>query len=380
MKFVSFYDNEMSKDENRVYSPATAAVVDYIARSLNRINKHVEIISPSETRNTKGKYPFSCVDISEGISLTKCATHGYSNKLLRAIDKIKCRLWLVRYLLKNTKENEIVFFWDSPTLYEPLLLYKMFDRKNVKIVYFASEIFQYVLPLGRLKRKMEWRLFNNADMLIVSTELLNNRINPNNVKPSIVLHGTYTLAKKYSKRFNDGLVHIVYAGIINESKGALKAVKIAALLSEKYRMHIIGFGTEDNIEELKRNIDISNENNSCKVSYDGLYLGEKYNEFLQMCDIGLCTQDAKAKYNMSSFPSKILSYMCNGLRVISLDIETIRASCVGDTIFFVKNDSEEEYARVIKLINLNDDYNSREIIKDLDERFVDELEAMICLT
>ena len=376
MKLVCFYDIEKYKNQDRVFSPATATVIDYIADSLYKLNIPVEIISPAETRKTSGRFPKRSEMIRKGIVLTECASTGYKRKIFRIMSKCKSRLWLVNYLLKNTKKNEIVFFWDSPVLYEPLMLFRMFDKKNVKILYFASEFYEDVLSLGRLKCRMERKLFNDADMLLVSTKLLDEKINQSG-KKSIILHGTYNSVPKFEEKFADGLIHIIYAGVINSHKGSSKAVEIASHLSADYHINIIGYGKEDDVDELKKNIKKSNEVNECKISYDGVLFGEEYYRYLQKCDIGLCSQDSNAKYNESSFPSKILSYMANGLRVVSVDLIIVRNSEIGDMVYFTSSDSAEDFAKAIVRIDVNKKYDSRTAIAELDAKFVRDLEILL---
>ncbi|MBE6013780.1 MAG: glycosyltransferase family 4 protein [Lachnospiraceae bacterium] len=376
MKIVCFYDIEKYKNEERVFAPSTATVIDYIAHSLNRLNIPVEIVSPAETRKSAGKYPMRSEMISEGVRLTQCASNGHRNKLLRIISKIRSRLWLVRYLKKNTVNNELILSWDSPVLYEPLLIFRLLDRKKTKLLYYASEIYQEVIPLNYLKRRMEWKLFKKADMFLVSTSLLERKINKNQRK-SLVLHGTYKVNEKIAEESHDGKIHVLYAGIINSSKGSSMAVEIASYLPECYRVHIIGYGRQDDIDALKVAIATSNENNSCKIVYDGVLLGEDYSRYLQRCDVGICSQDLNAKYNNSSFPSKILSYMANGLRVVSVDLEAVRTSKIGDFLFFSASDSAEDIAKAIMEIDIHDEYDSRRIINELDCQFVRSFEEML---
>lgn len=376
MKLICFYDIKKYKEEERVFAPSAATVIDYIAYTLNRLNIQVEIISPAETRKVSGKFPMRSELISDGITLTQGASNGYRNKILRIISKIQSRLWLVKYLLKNTKKNEVVFFWDSPVLYEPLIIFRKLDKKNVKILYFASEIFQEVLPLGRLKRKMEWKLFEDVDMFLVSTEMLDKKINHTG-KKSVLLHGTYRLTHEYNSKFNDGKIHVLYAGIINKTKGSGKAVEIASYLPEKFHINIIGYGKKEDIDILNASIEKSNSVNPCKITYDGTLFGEEYNRYLQKCDIGICSQNINAKYNESSFPSKILSYLSNGLRVVSVDIKAIHSSEIGDLLYYTKTDSAKDFAKTIINIDMNIPYNSRKAIENLDKKFMTELSEML---
>lgn len=376
MKLICFYDIEKYKNEERVFSPSTVAVIDYIAYTLNRLEIPVEIISPAETRKYSGKFPKRSELIADGIKLTQGASSGYKSNILRSLTKIRSRLWLVKYLLKNTKNNEVILCWDSPVLYEPLLIFRKLNRKNVKVLYFASEIFQEVLQLGRIKKKMEWKLFNDADMLLVSTKKLEKRINTTG-KQTVVLHGTYRLTNEYNGKFDDGMVHVVYAGIINATKGSGKAVEIASYLPSNYHINIIGYGKKEDIDILKESIARSNSANLCKITYDGTLSGEEYNRYLQKCDIGICSQDSNATYNESSFPSKILSYLSNGLRVVSINLNVVHDSEIGEVLYYTESDLAKDFAKTIMNIDLSMTYNSRKVIEKLDKKFIIELSDLL---
>ena len=105
------------------------------------------------------------------------------------------------------------------------------------------------------------------------------------------------------------------------------------------------------------------------VTYDGLLSGEEYIRFIQSCDIGLSTQNPDAAFNATSFPSKILSYMSNGLRVVSIRIPAIEGSAIGKYMYYYDKQTPEEIAKAIMAVDLNDDYNGRQVISKLDAEF-----------
>ena len=105
------------------------------------------------------------------------------------------------------------------------------------------------------------------------------------------------------------------------------------------------------------------------MSYDGLLSGEEYIRFIQSCDIVLSTQNPDAAFNATSFPSKILSYMANGLRVVSIRIPAIEQSAVGDALFYYDRQTSEEIAKAILSVDMNSSYDSRTLIHALDNAF-----------
>lgn len=377
MKIVSFYDIPKYENERRVFAPSIVTVIDYLCDCCKEFNEPVEIISAAETRNVVGRYPYRSEMIAQGIRLTQTKSIGHRNHFLRCIGKMRSRLWLVWYLLNHTRAGENVFFGDSPVLYEPLILFRVFSRhRHIKILYFATEIYQEVIHLNPIKRWMEWKLFESVEKFVVSTEMLNKKINRDN-RPYTILNGVYKPVPILGKKFDDGCKHIVYAGVINKKKGSGQAVEIANYLDSSYHIHILGFGVEEEIKELQRNIDFSNSVNDCKVTYEGILSGESYNKFLQKCDVGLCSQNLNEKYNNSSFPSKILTYLANGLRVVSVDLKAIRTSGVGKLLYYSKSDSSKDIAAVVKQIDYEGEYDSRAILLELHKKFLKEFEELI---
>lgn len=94
---------------------------------------------------------------------------------------------------------------------------------------------------------------------------------------------------------------------------------------------------------------------------------------LQMCDIGLSTQIPEAEYNNTSFPSKVLSYMSNGLQVISARIPAIEASPVGRYIHYYDEQTPEKIAEGIQRINLRECKDTRSVIRKLNADFCEHL-------
>ena len=106
-------------------------------------------------------------------------------------------------------------------------------------------------------------------------------------------------------------------------------------------------------------------------------MDEEYLKFIQKCQIGLCTQNIDAAFNTTSFPSKILSYMSNGLEVVGVNIAAIKNSKVGQYIQFYNVPDEKEIANAILNINLNNKTNNVDVVKELDKEFKEDLKDML---
>ena len=113
------------------------------------------------------------------------------------------------------------------------------------------------------------------------------------------------------------------------------------------------------------------------MTFDGLKSGEEYIEFIQSCDIGLSTQNPDAEFNATSFPSKILSYMSNGLRVVSVRIPAIEQSAIGNYMYYYNEQTPQEIAKAVLSVNLSDNYNGKEVIKKLNTEFTENIKNLI---
>ena len=114
------------------------------------------------------------------------------------------------------------------------------------------------------------------------------------------------------------------------------------------------------------------------MTYDGCFSGREYIEFIQHCDIGLCTQDPNAAFNATSFPSKILSYMSNGISVVSAKVPVVVDSPVGDLITYYDVQTPEEIAKAILKVNLERrGCKERARIKELDKSFQEGVKSML---
>ena len=180
------------------------------------------------------------------------------------------------------------------------------------------------------------------------------------------------------KLFSDGKIHCVYAGTLDPRKGgAIASAESALFLNENYHIHILGFGNEKEKAEMLNTIDSISKKSKAKITYDGLLSGEEYIKFIQSCDIGLSTQNPNAKFNDTSFPSKILSYMANGLRVVSVRIPVVEESGIGKCVYYYDEQTPENIAKAIKSIDFSEEYDSRKAIGVLDKAFICNLKTML---
>lgn len=372
VKYIGFYDLQNSKSD-RVSVLAATNKMDYIANAIKRAGYEVEFVSPSwmgygsDIKFEKKKN----IILDEGVSLTLCPSWITKNKITRNIKIVFSLTWLFFYLLKNVKRNEKILAYHVQWISIPIRAAKFI--KGFDLILEVEEIYQDIMVYKDVFATWEDKLIDAADSFILSTELLIPKITKN--RPYVVVYGTYKIIEKSVESINDGKIHLVYAGVIDSiKKGAFNALEASKFLTEDYHLHIIGFGE---VEKLKKIIKEYNIDNKCLITYDGLLSGDEYTNYLQSCHIGLSTQSMDGEYLESSFPSKILSYLSLGLRVVSCYIDCISQSKIGKLVTYYTDDDPKLIAEAIMKISILEDYDSKSIIKKLDKNFIKDIKSLL---
>lgn len=373
MKYIAYFDDKNNKVENRMYALSATNKIKYICSTINS-TENVQIISPSWTLNHSGFYKNKEYSLLERTKVTLLATFGARTPLGRRLRYYFSMLMLIVYLSRYVKSKETIIVYHSISLYYPIKL--LCILKKIYLILEVEEIYQDVQGVSRSERKNEFRFFDLADAYIFPTILLNEKLNTAN-KPFSIIHGTYQVEEDRNCTFDDGKIHVVYAGTFDPRKGGALAAAAAAYLPKNYHVHIIGFGSKDDTSMLLKKIDDISKITKATITYDGLLSGEEYIQFLQKCDIGLSTQIPEAAYNESSFPSKILSYMANGLRVVSIRIKAIEMSAIGNSVSYYNEQSPKAIAEAIMAVDINEPYDSRELIKTLDIEFTEKMRKLL---
>lgn len=372
IKYVAFYDIEDIKRENRQTNLAATNKIDYICSVLVKNNYRVKIISPSWTKNVKGFYNGKIKDISENIKLKIFSTFGVKTRPMRLLKYKFSLLQVFIYLLVNIKAYETIIVYHSPSLINLIKLIKKIKR--CKVILEVEEIYSDVWKNSKYREK-EMSVINIADKYILVSDLLKNMLPK---KDSIVLYGSYNVLNIVKKEKSKKQINIVYAGSIDKTKGgAFNSILCSKHLDDSYRIKICGFGKEKNIIEMKNLIDdINKEKGFIFCKYYGTLIGKEYDDFMMNCDIALNPQN-QGKYMNTAFPSKVLSYLSYDLRVVSTRVESVMSSEISDLIEFADGDSPLQVAKAIKKIDLKDDYDSSNVIYNLDKLFNDKIRLLL---
>lgn len=351
IKYVAYFDKQDSA-VSRNYVTSASNKIEYIAKAIASNGKNVEIKSVSEVTEHRFKvYPSEKKYIARGVILRLPLSWGGNYWLLRKLRTLWHLIDLFFYLLCKCKKTDTVIVYHSLGYFDVIRWAKRI--RQFKMVLEVEEIYSDVSIMSDNCRSLEFRMFDTADAFILSNDLLNKKINRKN-KPSTVIYGTYQVEPKRAEKFDDGKVHAVYAGTFDPNKGGAQlSISAAEYLPKNYHIHICGFGNSEDIESIKKQIAEIQGRSKATITYDGLKKGLDFIEFLQHCHIGLSAQRPEGNFNDTSFPSKVLTYMANGLAVVSIRIPVLENTSISDCISFYEESDGKELAKTIYNCDIN---------------------------
>lgn len=378
--YLGFYGDDKAYVEKRVLVPSSVNKMDYIARALEAAQYNVEIISPTWIGfDRAGGFKWSRsrkVKVSNNILLVLPLSFSFPFRFAFLLAKLFSKIWLLIYFVYNVKKGENVIVYNSPYYFSTIYWLKRI--LGFKLILEVEELYNVVFSIDEHWKKKEMRLIKTADSYIFPNDLMYNLLN---VKPKKqkVIYGSYHLSSNYeSMNFDDGKIHVVYAGIIDKLKnGAFNAICAAEYLSEDYEIHILGFGQPADIEDLQHQIKLINDYSQCKVIYEGKKTGIDYIKFITACQIGLSTQKNEGEYLSYTFPSKVLSYLSMGLRVVAAKMDCLTMSSLNSFIEYYETDSGSSIAKSIKRIVDFDRNKPLAKIKELNSEFIRDIQVII---
>lgn len=373
LKYIGFYDLQDSLIQ-RNYVTSAANKMEYIVRAIASIGQPVEIRSASSVIESDFKFYKSEIKrINSNITLHLPSSWGGNNIYIKKFRTFWNISNLFLFLLFNTKRNEPIVVYHSLGYLNVILWAKKI--RKFKLILETEEIYTDVSDKGEKAKRLEYNTINAADAYLFSTELLNCKVNLHN-KPYCINYGTYKVEQQVVGKFDDGKIHVVYAGTFDPNKGGGgAAVAAAEFLPENYHIHICGFGNSKETIYIKNFISSTQKKSKATISFDGLLKGKDFIEFIQRCHIGLSTQNPDAAFSATSFPSKILSYMANGLSVVSINIKAIKESKVGPFIHFYEKQTPKEIAAAILSCKINN--NNRNVIEEMDISFKRDIKSLL---
>ncbi len=376
--YIGFYNTNENAYEGRSHNLAASNKMTYIVSAMEKLGYSVDVISASATTK-KSFFRGKTVPLGERSQLRLFTTWPYSPRVLRILGRYHLRVQMMWYLLRYIKKGDTVLVYHSLALMGRIRWLKRL--KKIRLIIEVEEFYGDVMQNQDVSDK-EQKFFQIADGYLFPAKRLEQKVNIKK-KPHVIIHGTYQAEEDLGAHFEkpewQHKIHCVYAGTFDPRKGGVQAaVNAAKYLPAGYHMHILGAGSQKDILAIKRKLEEISQLGSCTASYDGCLRGEQFTRFLQCCHIGLSTQNPNAAFNDTSFPSKILTYMTNGLQVVTVRIPVVEESSVGKWMhYYDKQDPEQIAAAIRSVAECEDKVDVRSVIADLDREFMKNMRDLL---
>lgn len=371
--YLGYYSDEVGVAERRAFAPSAVTKMDYVVSALNRAGYRVDLVSASHSVDRVG-HGGRTVHLSNRNTVRFFRTMPWGPKIRRVVATLYARSILLIYLMRNTHKNQNVLVYHSLGYASTVAFVRRVRR--FRLVIEVNEIYADVTS-SRRDRRREARLFKAADAFILSTQLLAPKVGAMG-RPTAIVHGTYDVRAARRVVRSSEKIRVVYAGTLDPRKGgARRAISACELLDGHYSMHILGFGSVSEVDSIMADCARINKLGQCSVTYHGNLSGDDFSEFLQSCDIGLSTQNADAPFNETSFPSKVLTYLAHGLKVVSVRLRVLEESALDDLIHYYEADDLNSLAQAIEAAGRAEPKNVQERLKALDSGFVSDLRSLL---
>ena len=373
--YVGFYD--VADGDNSVAGNVAASdKMDYICSALKRIGRGVHVLSPLWTRCSTGTARYRVgrtIEVADAKRVTLSPCLAVKSRFGRNLVITFSLAWLFLQLVVRVRRSELILVYHTEWLSIPVRWAKRL--KGFKVVLEVEEIYGQIWQKNRILKRWEKKLIEEADYIIAVSDVL-AKILGDRVKA--VLYGNYSIPEFSRVQPPNNVIRVIFAGTIEDtSGGAYKAAECARWLPSNYKVDICGSGSQASIMKLQGIIQTVNDELSREACvYNGLILGKQFTEFLQAHHIAISPQINGANM-LTAFPSKIIKYLSNNLRVVSTRIESVDKSRVAPLITFSEDDSARSIADAILKVDLNSPYNTVEFIKQLDDEFVQEFKQLM---
>lgn len=362
--FYIGYFTEKGNPNNFLVFPSCNNKMNYIINAIKSNAIKVNVFSLGEGRRfNKAKYQE--VDKLENIFYVSTIPNI---SWLKILSTIWLFLQVIYFLLFKVSTKDVVIVYHT---YKLLPIIKIAKKiKKINLIIEVEEIYSAAWRRSDKLIKKEIKNLQIADKYILINDLIGGQCNF--TKPSVICYGNYEVNYNKIKKVSSDKISIVYAGIIeNKGSDVFLAIDAMKYLPSNYYLKIVGYGSQKNIDYLKKYIKHFNN-----VVYDGLLKGTEYTNYLQNCDIGISPRLLEDKYSDFTFPSKVLVYLSNGLITVSTNIKAIKESKVSDSIYFINELTPLSVAESILKIDY-ENLKNLNIVSELDQNFKKEIKKLI---
>lgn len=355
-------------DETKDYTcnVASSLKMHYIADVADRAGFDVRILSMCAAARGFSKLR---TNKSESIPISHIVSFGGKKIFARIANRILLFIQVVMYLLFSVKKQDVVLLYHSTRLSKICLLVKKI--KKLHVVLEVEEIYAYSAEGVKAYEAEELKCIKGFERYIFVNSYIPQYLNIEKER-YIVIYGSYRTAVSDAETFSDGKHHVVYAGAIETlNQGAFTAIQTARYLPSDFVVHILGNGTDENLNRAKREIaEINAELGREAVRYEGFMSGQALDDFLCRCDVGLSAYQIKEMYSDFVFPSKLVSYMCHDLNVVTGRSRCYEEAPIAKNWVFYDDNNYESIAHAIQTVFASDRSSSADLIQELDNQAV----------
>lgn len=285
----------------------------YVADQIKKTTDDLHILSFADKQNC---FLYGLKNIvNDGLTIHYTGGCNYSGNLGKYINTLIKKIYFVLYVIFYASNKDLIVLYHSYAYTKLLAKLQKIVRRNIVIE--VEEIYGY-----NAIKDMPW-----VDDEIAQIKKFNKFTCVNDGIPQVlglkkddyvVIYGAGIFPERTAQRFDDGKIHVVYSGTIEGKKmGAMSAVEAAKCFSSKYKLHISGFGKPENIDILKKRIEeINKEVGEERIKYEGFLSEQDMHKLMFSCHIGLSPNVLRPNFANSTFPSKVVTYMCHDLSVV----------------------------------------------------------------
>lgn len=370
--YLGYYGSDACSEREPYYANVSSkSKMDYVASALKRSGFRVKIISVLLSHKNRffGAKTVDVDSLESVLFLPSCRNTVFRHM---AFARVCAMVYLFFYLILHLRSTDSLVVYHSLSYYRPILWAKMLRRFRVLLeveeIYSKSRV-----GLERFESR-EMQTLELANQFIFSNDILPHMFAKG--KPYIVVYGNYHVHQKPNYEMPRA-VSVVYAGMIDETRGAFLAAETSALLPSTYVVHILGFGPPSNIARLNAMVNqINGEAGREALVFHGEMQGQEYSNFLHQCSIGLSLLTTELGHDDYAFPSKVLTYMGHDLFVVTTRNTCITESAVADHVYFCDS-TPESVAHAIGSVDLSSTNRPSDVLTSLGARFESELKALL---
>lgn len=365
--YLAYYGRKGFRSSNY----AAEDKIDYICETLESIGEKVTIISSSKSSN--GKFQKSeNIRISSNREVVFFSSIPRNNTLLKVIDSLFSKFQLMWFFLIHIHRDDTVLVYHS--LAYGNMIKVLHGIKKFKYILEVEELYQYIRANTSKFKSKEDSIIQNADGYIFSNSVIGNRINTTK-KMCTVVNGVYKSCPQLDVKKRDRC--IVYAGTLEPQKGIDYVLDTAELLPTGFEIHVAGFGSQKDIDHLLTRIEQENKKNGAQIIFDGSFKGSEYIQYLQTFKVGICIQNPDDDFNKYEFPSKVFSYMSNGLQVVANDLIQLRNSSIFPYLHISTSTDPKDIALAIIEAVDSEGINCITVLNKLNEDFKKQMKGLI---